>query len=178
MSAKCDLCHRYNFEFCNKKPPCPDVVDLVNCLGVIFKSNRTRNLFDGNLEATLQEYNQEEEDKFYATSYAIASKSELNLVTVSEFKLLQRVVKLGSGRYKRLNYSEKDFVLIPAHWAHEVRILKKYILRLQSLDLTLDYEFIKEEADRVDLNKILWTDGGSLGPPKNTTKFLLQLISN
>ena len=160
MTARCDWCDHFEFNFCNKKPPCPDVIDLVDCQGIAFKSKRSQNAIDANLEATFQENSPTEEEAFYSTCYAIASKSELVLVTISEFKLLQRVVKLYTGRYKRLNYSTEKFILIPVHWAHEIRILKKYILRLQSLDLTLDYEFIREEAESVNLQKILWTDGG------------------
>ena len=161
MSAKCDWCDQFDFQFCNQKPPCPDVVDLLNCIGVIFKSKRSTNAIDGNLEATIQENVEVNEDVFYSTCYSIATKSELVFVTTSEFKLLQRVVRLSSGRYKRLNHSDNVFVLIPGHWAHEIRILKKYILRLQSLDLSLDYEFIRDEAERVDLFRILWSDGGT-----------------
>ena len=100
-------------------------MELVNCLGIIYKSTRSNNLFDANLEATFQENSETEEEAFYSMSYTIASKSDLCLVTVSEFKLLQRVVKLASGRHKRLGYSDQQFLLIPAHWAHEIRTLKK-----------------------------------------------------
>ena len=160
MVAKCDWCDQANFEGCNLKPPCPDVMNLLQCSGIIFKSNRSTNQFDGNLEATFQEFSETEEEAFYSIAYAIASKADLKPVTISEFKLLQRVVKLKSGRYKRLNYSDEEVVLIPSHWANEIRTLKKYILRLHSLDLSLDFNFIKEEADRVDLSRILWFDGG------------------
>ena len=160
MAAKCAWCDQFEFGGCNKKPPCPDVVGLVECLGILFKSKRANNLFDGNLEATFQENSENEEESFYNTAYTIALKVQLTFVTVSEFKLLQRVVKLPSGRYKRLAYSDENVVLIPIHWANEIRTLKKYILRLHSLDLHLDYNFIKEEADRVNLEKILWIDGG------------------
>ena len=160
MTAKCDWCDHFDFQFCNKKPPCPDVVELVNCQGIAFKSKRSQNAIDGNLEATFQGKSDSEEEAFYHTCYSIASKSDLTFLTIAEFKLLQRVVKLTSGRYKRLNYSNDQFILVPNHWAHEVRTLKKYILRLQSLDLSLDYEFIREEAEKVDLAKILWVDGG------------------
>ena len=61
MSAKCNWCDQFDFAGCNKKPPCPDVVDLIKCLGVIFKSSRANNAFDGNLEATFQENSELEE---------------------------------------------------------------------------------------------------------------------
>ena len=160
MAARCETCDRYSFDGCGKKPPCPDVVDLINCLGVVFKSKRSKNLFDANLEATFFENSTSEEEEFFNACYSVATKVDLKFVTITEFKLLQRVVKQGSGRYKKLNYSEKEFVLIPAHWANEIRTLKKYLLRLHSLDLSLNYEFIREEADAVDLTRLLWTDGG------------------
>ena len=161
MNAKCEWCDAYNFKFCSVKPPCPDVLDKVNCLGIVFKSNRAKNAFDGNLEAIFQENLPESEEEFLKIAFSIASKTELILTTVSEFKLLQRVVRLESGRYRRLSYSDNQFVLLPSHWANEIRVLKKYILRLQSLDLTLDHEFIKEEADLVNLERLLWYDGGN-----------------
>lgn len=161
MAAKCNSCDQFDFEGCNKKPPCPDVIELVDCIGVIFKSKGTKNEFDANLEATLQENTDSEEDQFYATCYAIATKVDLKLVTISEFKLLQRVVKLKTGRHKRLSYSDNKFVLIPDHWANEIRVLKKYFVRLHTLDLSLDHEFIREESEIVDLKQMLWIDGGT-----------------
>ena len=160
MNAKCEWCDPFNFQFCGTKPPCPDVVDKVEVIGLVFKSKKSKNAFDGNLEAVMQENLPEEEEKFFTLAYSIAQKTELILVTISEFKLLQRVVRLDSGRYKRLSYSDGKFLMVPAHWAGEIRILKKYILRLQSLDLSLDYEFIKEEAENVNLERLLWSDGG------------------
>ena len=162
MAAKCEFCDRFEFSDCSKKPPCPDVVDLINCIGVIYKSKRSKNVFDANLEAIFQENSESSEEAFYATCYSLAAKVELKFVTLTEFKLLQRVVKENSGRYKRLLYSDKEFVLIPTHWANEIRTLKKYLLRLHSLDLSLNDEFIREEAEVVDLQRILWIDGGKI----------------
>ena len=92
------------------------------------------------------------------------------MVTISEFKITQRQLRDKKSKYKRFQDSDEDFLLVPAHWAGESRIIKKFLLRLQSLDMNIPFDYVETEAEKVDPRRPLVCDQGKF-------KFKLEILS-
>ena len=147
---ECEKCPEFAFTKCGLYFPCEKLISEINVIGIAYKPNNKNDPVTKNSEAKFIPFSISNPEKFYYSAFNLAKKTKLTPVTTSEFFVLARQLK--DENFKILNFkkSDSDYILVTENWAHEIRTLLKFILRLHTLDFDMPFHYIESVAKKVD----------------------------